>query len=118
MTVHDHVESAFTIAGICSRTKSFEAPGSPWQDGFVESFNGKLCNECLNREWFKVLLEARSLIESWRRFTTNSARVQRHRLSHARSGSKPMATPGYNASRTHCKIRPQVRGSQHAISNN
>ena len=27
-------------------------PGSPWQNGFVESFNGKLRDECLNREWF------------------------------------------------------------------
>lgn len=46
----------------------FIAPGSPWQNGFVESFNGKLRDECLNREWFKDLIEARMLIERWRRF--------------------------------------------------
>lgn len=46
----------------------FIAPGSPWQNGFVESFNGKLRDECLNREWFKDLLEARVLIEGWRQF--------------------------------------------------
>jgi transposase InsO family protein len=32
---------------------AFIAPGSPWQNGFVESFNGKLRDECLNREWFR-----------------------------------------------------------------
>jgi putative transposase len=31
---------------------AFNKPGSPWQNGFVESFNGKLREECLNREWF------------------------------------------------------------------
>ena len=44
------------------------APGSPWQNGFVESFNGKLRDEGLNREWFRDLAEARVLIERWRSF--------------------------------------------------
>lgn len=35
------------------------APGSPWQNGFVESFNGKLRDELLNREWFRSRAEAR-----------------------------------------------------------
>ena len=39
----------------------FIEPGSPWENGYVESFNGKLCNECLNRERFDTLLEARVL---------------------------------------------------------
>jgi putative transposase len=34
----------------------------------VESFHGKLRDECLNREWFKTLQEARIVIEQWRRF--------------------------------------------------
>jgi len=46
----------------------FIAPGSPWQNGYVESFNGKLRDECLNREWFRDLNEARMLIERWRHF--------------------------------------------------
>ena len=46
----------------------FIAPGRPWQNGFVESFNGKLRDECLNREWFRDLREARLLIEQWRQF--------------------------------------------------
>ena len=46
----------------------FIAPGKPWQNGFVESFNGKLRDECLSREWFRNLREATVLIERWRRF--------------------------------------------------
>lgn len=47
---------------------NFIPPGKPWHNGFVESFNGKLRDECLNREWFRDLREARTLIESWRQF--------------------------------------------------
>lgn len=43
-------------------------PGKPWHNGFVESFNGKLRGECLNREWFRDLREARVVIEAWRQF--------------------------------------------------
>lgn len=46
-------------------------PGSPWQNGFVESFNGKLRDECLNREWFVTRREAKILIEQWRQFYNN-----------------------------------------------
>ncbi len=42
-------------------------PGSPWENGYIESFNGKLMDELLNREIFTTLLEARVLIEEWRR---------------------------------------------------
>ena len=41
-------------------------PGSPWENGYVESFNGKLRDELLNREVFDTLLEAKALIEDWR----------------------------------------------------
>jgi transposase InsO family protein len=47
---------------------AFITPGSPWQNGFVESFNGKLRDELLNREWFRSRAEAKILIERWRRF--------------------------------------------------
>jgi putative transposase len=40
--------------------------GSPWENGYVESFNGKLRDELLNREIFFTLLEAKVLIERWR----------------------------------------------------
>ncbi len=44
----------------------FIEPGSPWENGYVESFNGKLRDELLNREIFYTLLEAKVLIERWR----------------------------------------------------
>jgi putative transposase len=47
---------------------AFIPPGKPWHNGFVESFNGKLRDECLNREWFRDLREARAVIETWRQF--------------------------------------------------
>lgn len=42
-------------------------PGSPWENGYNESFNGKLRDELLNREIFYSLKEAKVLIEQWRR---------------------------------------------------
>lgn len=47
---------------------AFITPGSPWQNGYVESFHGKLRDECLNREWFRDAREARIVIEKWRHF--------------------------------------------------
>jgi len=45
----------------------FIEPGSPWENGYCESFNGKLRDELLSREIFYTLEEARVLIENWRR---------------------------------------------------
>ena len=42
------------------------APGSPWENGYVESFNGKLRDEVLNREIFDTLWEVKVLVERWR----------------------------------------------------
>ena len=44
----------------------FIEPGSPWENGYIESFNGKLRDELLNRESFTTLMEAKILIEQWR----------------------------------------------------
>jgi transposase InsO family protein len=44
----------------------FIEPGSPWENGYVESFNGKFRDELLDREIFYTLLEAKVLIERWR----------------------------------------------------
>lgn len=41
-------------------------PGSPWENGFNERFNGSLRDECLNRERFYTLREAQIIIEAWR----------------------------------------------------
>ena len=44
----------------------FIEPGSPWENGYIESFNGKLRDELLDREIFTTLTEASILIEEWR----------------------------------------------------
>jgi len=45
----------------------FIEPGSPWENGYIESFNGKLRDELLNRETFTTLTEAKVLIADWRK---------------------------------------------------
>jgi putative transposase len=42
-------------------------PGKPWQNGTNESFNGRFREECLGMHWFKNRLDAKVLIEDWRR---------------------------------------------------
>ena len=44
----------------------FIEPGKPQQNGYIESFNGKLRDECLNEHWFLTLAHARQTIEDWR----------------------------------------------------
>ena len=44
----------------------FIEPGSPWENGYIESFNGKFRDELLNGEIFTTLIEARVLVEHWR----------------------------------------------------
>jgi len=53
------------IATVGARTAYIE-PGSPWENGYCESFNSKLRDELLNGEIFYTLREAQVLIESWR----------------------------------------------------
>ena len=61
-------------------------PGSPWENGYNESFNGKLRDELLNREIFNTLFEAQVLIERWRHHYN-------HRRPHSALGYRPPA-PG------------------------
>lgn len=46
--------------------QQFIEPGKPMQNGYVESFNGRLRDECLNEHWFRGVSEARRIIEQWR----------------------------------------------------
>ena len=64
-------------------------PGSPWENGYCESFNGKLRNECLNGEIFYSLREAQIVIEQWRR-QYNTVRP------HAALGYRPSAPWAYS----------------------
>ena len=54
------------IAAVGART-AFIEPGSPWENGYIESFNARLRDELLNGEIFYTLKEAQVLLESWRR---------------------------------------------------
>ena len=45
----------------------FIEPGSPWENGYIESFNGRMRDELLNGEIFYTLKEAQILIEMWRK---------------------------------------------------
>ena len=68
---------------------SYIEPGSPWQNGFVESFNSRFRDECLNCEEFATVQEARVVIEHWRQ-------AYNHRRPH---GSLDGLTPATFASR-------------------
>ncbi len=73
----DHIRSdngpEFTAKAVRSWLKRlgvqtlFIEPGSPWENGYIESFNGKLRDELLNGEIFMTLMEAKVLMEQWRR---------------------------------------------------
>ena len=41
-------------------------PGRPMQNGYIESFNGKFRDECLNEHWFQTLPQARAVVAAWR----------------------------------------------------
>ena len=68
-------------------------PGSPWENGYIESFNGKLRDELLDREIFYTLLEVRVLTERYRR---TYHRVRPHRspgLQAGGAGDLPACDP-------------------------
>lgn len=50
----------------CGIEVHFITPGRPIENAVIESFNGKLRDECLNTSWFETLKQARDGIESWR----------------------------------------------------
>jgi transposase InsO family protein len=71
------------------------APGSPWENGYNESFNGSLRDELLNGEIFYSLAEARVLIEAWRRHYNT---VRPHSSLGYRPPAPAAATPPLPAS--------------------
>lgn len=64
---------------------AFIEPGSPWENGYCESFDGKLRDELLNGEIFYSLKEARIVIEQWRRHYND-------KRPHSSLGYRPPAT--------------------------
>ena len=57
VSAHDRIMGTHT---------AYIEPGSPWENPYIESFNGRLRDECLNTEDFADLLEARVVLEDWR----------------------------------------------------
>jgi transposase InsO family protein len=78
------------IAGVGAKTAYIE-PGSPWENGYVESFNGKLRDELLDGEVFNTLREAQVLIEQWRRHYNT---VRPHSALGYRPPAPEVAMPG------------------------
>ena len=75
------------LGRVGARTLYIE-PGSPWENGYIESFNGKLRDELLDREVFYTLLEVRVLTEQYRQ-TYNRIRP------HSSLGYRPPAPETY-----------------------
>jgi transposase InsO family protein len=79
-------------------------PGSPWQNGFVESFHGRFRDECLNRESLWTLTEARVVIEDYRKeynhhrphsklgYLSPKQYVEQHCPSSVTQGLRPCST--------------------------
>ena len=83
--------------------------GSPWENGYVESLNGKLRDELLDRERFDTLHEARVLIERWRRHY-NTERP------HSALGYRPPAPEAIAAEPCSATLRtPQQRTENHPL---
>ena len=59
------------IAAVAAKTAYIE-PGSPWENGYIESFNARLRDELLDGEIFYSLKEAQIVIEGWRRHDNTS----------------------------------------------
>ena len=83
----------------------FIEPGSPWENGYCESFNGKLRDELLDREIFHTLEEARILVEDWR-IHHNTVRP------HGSLGYRPpapvanMVVPPYRINQAYAERKP------------
>ncbi len=74
------------------------APGKPMQNGFVESFNGRLRDECLNEHLFSNLNEARRIIEEWRiDYNTNRPHTSLNGLTPTEFAARPAS--GHNRNR-------------------
>lgn len=97
------------IAAVGAKTAYIE-PGSPWENGYVESFNARLRDELLNGEIFYTLREAQIVIESWRRHY-NAVRP------HQSLGYKPPAPevfiPPLGSPWPHSRATPTPSSTQH-----
>jgi len=110
--VPDHIRSdngaEFTAKAVRKWLKNvgvrtlFIEPGSPWENGYIESFNGKLRDELLARERFDTLKEAKVLIERWR-VHYNTVRP------HSSLGYRPPAPQTWAAEPVFAPLSPPLR---------
>ena len=91
------------IEAVGTKTAYIE-PGSPWENGYCESFNGKLRDELLNGEIFYTLKEAQTVIEAWRRHY-NTIRP------HSSLGYRPPAPEVLTSARPTAQSRPAPSGA-------
>ena len=80
----------------------FIEPGSPWENGYCESFNGKLRDELLNGEIFYSLKEAKTVIEQWRKHYNT-------KRPHSALGYRPPAPVAYSPKPTPLDQPPTVQ---------
>ena len=87
----------------------FIEPGSPWENDYNESFNGKLRDELLNREIFYTLEEAQVLLEQWRQIY-NKIRP------HSALGYRPPAPEAIEILPTWVGHQPSLAGAAMALN--
>jgi putative transposase len=83
----------------------FIQPGRPIQNAFVESFNGRFRDECLNQHWFTSLADARTQIEAWR--TDYNARRPHSALGHRTPHEFATLTCGASFASGSCSAAPR-----------
>lgn len=82
-------------------------PGKPNQNAYIESFNGRLRDECLNEHWFTNLPQAKIIIESWRR------QYNEERPKKALGGLTPAAYAGLLALKTNTLTLPDSKAARY-----
>ncbi|WP_376100645.1 IS3 family transposase (plasmid) [Roseomonas sp. CCTCC AB2023176] len=98
------------IAAVGAKT-AYIAPGSPWENGYVESFNARLRDELLNGEIFYSLREAEAVIESWRRHYNS---VRPHASLKFRPPAPEVVLPAFAA--WPAALRQQATGATHPVA--
>jgi putative transposase len=90
----------------------FIDPGKPSQNGYIESFNGKLRDECLNENWFMDLADCRRTVEAWR----EDYNTERPHSALGGKTPREFATAGVTHSPACGPVEPSGRSMDNALS--